>query len=49
MKAADRKHNTPFETEHEKSKKKKCTYHPAMECPTPDQPCISARKKKKAH
>jgi hypothetical protein len=49
MKAADRKHNTPFETKHENSKKKECIYHPAMECPTPDQPCIFARKKKKAH
>jgi quercetin dioxygenase-like cupin family protein len=47
MKAADRKHSTPFETEHENSKKKKCIYPLAMECPTPDQPCIFARKKKK--
>jgi hypothetical protein len=49
MKAADRKHNTPFEAKHENSKKKECIYHPAMECPTPDQPCIFAGKKKKAH
>lgn len=22
------------------ARKKKCLYHPAMECPTPDEPCI---------
>jgi len=22
------------------ARKRKCLYHPAMECPTPDKPCI---------
>jgi hypothetical protein len=28
----------------EKRKRRKCLYHPAMECPTPNDPCIFGRR-----
>jgi hypothetical protein len=30
----------PDQTVKKPSKKRKCLYHPAMECPTPDETCI---------
>ncbi|HVP27055.1 MAG TPA: hypothetical protein VMT26_05250 [Candidatus Bathyarchaeia archaeon] len=27
-----------------KQKKRKCLYHPAMECPTPNEPCVFTKE-----
>jgi len=27
-------------------RRRKCLHHPAMECPTPDEPCIFTRTEK---
>jgi len=33
-------------TDRKETRKRKCLHHPAMECPTPDDPCIFTKTDK---